>query len=135
MAQAPISDRRSRRVHTVLVCDDDEQVRALVWEVLAEEGIRVVPARHGEEALEVIAKLGAGVDLLLADVVMPLMGGRELALKAQAAAPHLKILFMSGYGDVGDFQGEFPAGVEVIAKPFGAEDLIDKVKTALKSRK
>jgi CheY-like chemotaxis protein len=135
MAQAPISDRRARRVHTVLVCDDDEQVRALVWEVLAETGIRVVPARHGEEALEVLARLGAGVDLLLADVVMPRMGGRELAIKAQALVPHLKVLFMSGYGDVDDFQGEFPAGAEVISKPFAIEELTEKVQTALKSRK
>lgn len=127
------TDRRERRVRTVLIADDDEQVRALVWEMLSLEGFRVLPARNGTEALEILGKQGEGVDVLLADVVMPRMGGRELALKATMAAPHVKILFVSGYGDNADFRAEFP-DVEVIEKPFTREQLVAAVKTAVRKR-
>lgn len=127
------TDRRDRRVRTVLVADDDEQVRTLVWEILSQEGFRVLPARNGAEALELLTKQGDGIDVLLADVVMPRMGGRELAVKAATEAPHVKILFVSGYGDNADFNAEFP-DVDVIEKPFTREQLVEAVKTAIRKR-
>lgn len=126
-------DRRERRVRTILVADDDEQVRALVWEMLAIEGFRVVPARNGAEALEVLEQHGEGIDVLLADVVMPRLGGRELAAKAAIVAPHVKVLFVSGYGDNDDFRAEFP-DAEVLEKPFTRQQLVDAVKTAVRKR-
>jgi DNA-binding NtrC family response regulator len=130
------TDSQKRRVHTILVADDDEQIRQLVWEILATEGLRVLPARNGEEALEILAKQGGGVDLLLADVVMPRMGGAELAKEAQVRFPKLKILFMSGYGDVEAFHDEFPdAADRVLEKPFVPATLVDLVQAALRARK
>ncbi len=127
------TERTARRVYTVLVADDDEQVRALVWEILAMEGYRVLPARNGHEALEVLGKHGDGIDLLLADVVMPRLGGRDLAKRACELLPHLRVLFISGYGDNLDFRADFPDAV-VIEKPFTPEQLIAACRTEVKRR-
>lgn len=132
MTASERTDRRERRVYTVLVADDDEQIRSLVWEMLSLEGFRVLPARNGAEALEILTKLGEGVDVLIADVVMPRLGGRELAAKA-ALFPHVKILFISGYGDNADFGGEFP-DAEIIEKPFTRQQLVEAVKSAVRKR-
>jgi CheY-like chemotaxis protein len=127
------TERTARRVYTVLVADDDEQIRALVWEILAMEGYRVLPARNGHEALEVLGKHGDGIDLLLADVVMPRLGGRDLAKRACELLPHLRVLFISGYGDNLDFRADFPDAV-VIEKPFSPEQLIEACRTEVKRR-
>jgi DNA-binding NtrC family response regulator len=125
------TDRRSRRIHTVLVADDDEQVRSLIWEILAREGLRVLPARNGHEAIEVMQAHGAGIDVLLADVVMPRVGGRDLALKAAEIAPHIRVLFVSGYGGNDDFSADFPEA-SVLEKPFSPAQLVEAVKTAIR---
>ncbi len=127
------TERTARRVYTVLVADDDEQVRSLVWEILAQEGFRVLPARNGHEALEVLGRHGEGIDLLLADVVMPRLGGRDLAKRAVALLPHLRVLFISGYGDNCDFSADFP-NAAVLDKPFQAERLISAVNAEIKRR-
>lgn len=127
------TERTARRVYTVLVADDDEQVRSLVWEILASEGYRVLPARNGHEALEVLGKHGDGIDVLLADVVMPRLGGRDLAKRACALLPHLRVLFISGYGDNLDFRADFPDAT-VIEKPFQTEQLVDAVRVEVKRR-
>jgi two-component system cell cycle sensor histidine kinase/response regulator CckA len=127
------TERTARRVYTVLVADDDEQIRALVWEILAMEGYRVLPARNGHEALEVLGRHGDGIDLLLADVVMPRLGGRDLAKRACELLPHLRVLFISGYGDNLDFRADFPDAV-VIEKPFSPEQLIEACRTEVKRR-
>lgn len=130
---APRTERTTRRVYTVLVADDDEQIRALVWEILAMEGYRVLPARNGHEALEVLGKHGNGIDLLLTDVVMPRLGGRDLAKRACQLLPHLRVLFISGYGGNLDFSADFPDAV-VIEKPFTPEQLIEAARTEVKRR-
>ena len=127
------TERTARRVYTVLVADDDEQIRALVWEILAMEGYRVLPARNGHEALEVLGRHGDGIDLLLADVVMPRLGGRDLAKRACELLPHLRVLFISGYGDNLDFRADFPDTV-VIEKPFSPEQLVEACRTEVKRR-
>ena len=127
------TERTARRVYTVLLADDDEQIRTLVWEILAQEGYRVLPARNGHEALEVLGRHGDGVDLLLADVVMPRLGGRDLAKRAQELLPHLRVLFISGYGDNLDFRADFPEAI-VVEKPFSSEQLIEAVRTAVRRR-
>lgn len=127
------TERTARRVYTVLVADDDEQIRALVWEILAMEGYRVLPARNGHEALEVLGRHGDGIDLLLADVVMPRLGGRDLAKRACELLPHLRVLFISGYGDNLDFRADFPDAV-VIEKPFTPEQLVTACRTEVKRR-
>lgn len=132
MAQSR-TERTTRRVYTVLVADDDETIRALMWEILAGEGWRVLPARNGHEALDVLGKHGAGVDVLLADVVMPRLGGRDLARRAAEICPHLRILFVSGYGDNLDFRADFP-DADVLEKPFSPEQLIQALQTSIKRR-
>ncbi len=127
------TERTARRVYTVLVADDDEQVRTLVWEILAMEGYRVLPARNGHEALEVLGRHGEGIDVLLADVVMPRLGGRDLAKRACELLPHLRVLFVSGYGDNLDFRADFPDTL-VIEKPFRAEHLLESVRAEVKRR-
>lgn len=123
-----------RRAHTVLVADDDEQIRILVWEILAEQGWRVLPARHGLEALQLLERFGDGVDLVLADVVMPRMGGKELAQRIGRDYPHIRVVFFSGYGDSPELGSEFP-DAEVLDKPFTAEQLIEAVNAASRRRR
>ena len=130
---SPRTERQSRRVYTVLVADDDEQIRQLVWELLSIDGFRVLPARNGHEALDILGKQGDSIDVVLADVVMPRIGGRELAVRALKLLPHLKILFMSGYGDNADLGGEFPDAV-VLEKPFTADQLGEAVWLAVRKR-
>ncbi len=127
------TERSARRVYTVLVADDDEQIRTLVWEMLAMQGFRVLPARNGHEALDVLGKHGDGIDVLLADVVMPRLGGRDLAARAVQLLPHLRVLFISGYGDTLDFQADFPDAA-VLEKPFRAEQLVEAVWAAARKR-
>lgn len=127
------SDRNRRRIHTVLIADDDEQIRALVWEILALEGFRVIPARNGHEAMEILRQHGDGVDVLIADVVMPRVGGRELALACGKLSPHVRVLFASGYGDNDDFRSEFP-DAEILEKPFRPAQLVEQVRVALRRR-
>lgn len=127
------TERSARRVYTVLVADDDEQIRSLVWEILALEGFRVLPARNGHEALDVLGKHGDGIDVLLADVVMPRLGGRDLASRVSQLLPHVRILFISGYGDTLGFQADFPDAA-VLEKPFRPEQLVEAVWTAARKR-
>lgn len=127
------TDRQRRRIHTVLVADDDEQIRALVWEILAMEGFRVLPARNGHEAVEILRQHGESIDVLIADVVMPRVGGRELAIECGKIAPHVRVLFASGYGDNEDFSAEFP-DAEVLEKPFRPAQLVECIRTALRRR-
>lgn len=127
------TERSIRRIYTVLVADDDEQIRSLVWEILAMQGFRVLPARNGHEALDVLGKHGDGVDVLLADVVMPRLGGRDLASRATQLFPRLKVLFISGYGDTLDFQADFPDAT-VLEKPFRPEQLAEVVWAAARRR-
>ncbi len=127
------TDRHRRRIHTVLIADDDEQIRALVWEILASEGFRVMPARNGHEAVEILHQHSQGIDVLIADVVMPRVGGRELAIECARIAPHVRVLFASGYGGNDDFRAEFP-DAEVLEKPFRPAQLIEQVRAALRRR-
>ncbi|MCS6969709.1 MAG: response regulator [Planctomycetota bacterium] len=123
-----------RRTHTVLVADDDEQIRILVWEILAEEGWRVLPARHGQEALQLLARFGDSVDVVLADVVMPRLGGKDLAQRIARDYPHIRVVFFSGYGDSPELGSEFP-DAEVLDKPFTAEQLLAAVSAASRKRR
>lgn len=84
---------------TVLVVEDEPQVRRMAARALAEVGHRVLEACDGREALTVLARAGRGVDLVLTDVAMPGMGGRELADRLHLARPDVRVIFMSGYAD------------------------------------
>ena len=89
--------RQGSQLETVLVVEDDSDVRAYTVELLRELGYRVIEAQDGAAALNFLERPDRSVQLLLTDVVMPSMSGRELAEAARRANPSLRVLFMSGY--------------------------------------
>jgi len=117
---------------TVLLVDDDAAVRTFVRTVLSGAGYRVMEAADGAQALHVAGECGAAVDLLLTDVVMPRMGGRDLADEVARRWPGLPTLFMSGYTDdaLAD-HGVLDPTVMLLEKPFSREALLDHVREAL----
>ena len=117
---------------TILVVEDQKAVRELTVEILSDAGFGVLSSSSGLEGLEVIDKAETEVDLLLTDVVMPTMGGRELAERVLRIRPQMRILYMSGYPeDVVDSNGVTPGELYFIAKPFQPADLIGKVRQVL----
>lgn len=123
-------------VETLLVVEDETALRELMSELLTEQGYRVLLARHGEEAVEVSARHAGAIDLLITDMVMPGMNGRELAERLSASRPLMGVLYISGYADHalrnrGDLLG---APFELLPKPFTAAALADKVRNRLDAR-
>ncbi len=120
---------------TVLVVEDEEMVRELVCMLLQEKGYTVIEAEDGEDALHRLEQDEVQIDLLLTDVVMPKMGGRELYRTLKAARPGLKVLFVSGYtGGLVDQDDLSEPGAAFLAKPFSADSLPRKVREVLDSR-
>jgi len=133
--EVPIGATLPRGTETVLVVEDEDAVRHIVRRVLEAQGYAIVEARDGNDALQVCATRGDRIDLVLSDVIMPGMGGRELARELGARRPGLEILFMSGYNDDSELSGvdgEVASGV--LAKPFTAETLARQVREALDRR-
>ncbi len=120
---------------TVLVVEDQEIVREFVVESLRMFGYEVLEARNGAEALRVIERNGSGIQLMMTDVMMPGMSGKELAARANVVCPSLKVLFMTGYSD-GAMDGlDGPDGkAEVIMKPFAPDALEARVRGLLHPR-
>ncbi|WP_437760492.1 ATP-binding protein [Sorangium sp. So ce1389] len=120
---------------TVLVVEDDDAVRKLIVEVLERRGYGVVSAASAEEALAALALEGVdAVDLLLTDLVMPGMNGRELAERALALHPRARVLYMSGYAD-DVFAGAEPDGERaLLQKPFTPDALAQRVRDLLDRR-
>ena len=117
---------------TILVVEDDDGVRTLTAHTLDAAGYRVLEAGHAGPALEALQAHGAEVRLLLTDVVMPGMGGPDLARKVRALRPEIRVLFMSGYPEPGlPADGEALAGAPFIAKPFDRAALLAMVRKAL----
>jgi two-component system, cell cycle sensor histidine kinase and response regulator CckA len=121
-----------RGAETVLVAEDEPQVRHLVRRALERCGYRVLEAVDGEDALEVAAAHGGRIDLLLSDVVMPRMGGPEPARRLSVDRPETRLLFMSGYAEQTLLDEAARAGAgQPIAKPFRVNALADRVREAL----
>ena len=117
---------------TILVIEDEEIVRSLAARGLRDHGYTVIEARNGVEAFEYIQEHPGTVDLLLSDVVMPEMGGRELAQKLMSLDPELPILFMSGYtGEDVVQRGLLDPGAPFQQKPFTPAALASKLRTML----
>jgi len=121
-----------RGSETVLVAEDEDGVRELLRKVLTEYGYTVLTARHGRDALLLAGDRNAGVDLLLTDVVMPEMSGRELAETLRDRQPDLKVLYISGYTDDEVVQrGVSGREVAFMRKPFASEELVRRVRSVL----
>ena len=116
---------------TVVVVEDNQQVREVAQAILEGAGHHVLPARDAREA-EALCRPDEVVDLLLTDIVLPGMGGPELAERLRRRRPGLKVLFMSGYADEAlELRHRLPAGSAFIGKPFGLAALQAKVAEVL----
>jgi two-component system, cell cycle sensor histidine kinase and response regulator CckA len=121
---------------TILLVEDEEIVRNLNRQMLEDYGYKVFEATNGYEALSLMDKLDSKIDLLLTDVVMPKMGGRELAEKLTEAHPEIKTLYMSGYTDDSIIRHGISAfSTNFIQKPFTQDTLVFKVREVLEARK
>jgi DNA-binding NtrC family response regulator len=119
-------------VETILLAEDDQQVRALAAAVLERYGYRVLAAGSGREALSALEAREGPIHLLLTDVIMPDMNGKELFNKVSQIHPNIRVLYMSGYTDnVIAHHGVIDPGVNFIEKPFTVKALSAKVREAL----
>ena len=112
----------------MLVVEDEEVVRGLVRQMLVGQGYEVVVAQDGEEALDRAAR--HTIDVLLTDLSMPNVGGREVAERLREAQPDLKVIYMSGYAE--DLPtGALPPSTSFLGKPFTFAELTETVRTLI----
>ncbi|HXG08172.1 MAG TPA: response regulator [Gemmataceae bacterium] len=117
---------------TILLVEDEEAVRAVASLVLQKAGYKVLQARHGVEALAQVGVHDGPIHLLITDVIMPQMGGCDLADRLAALRPGIKVLFLSGYPDEAVIRhGSLPAGAAFLQKPFTPGALTQKVRELL----
>jgi two-component system, cell cycle sensor histidine kinase and response regulator CckA len=117
---------------TILLVEDEEALRTLVRQVLQSYGYTVLEARNGQDGLWMAGQFQGPIHALVTDLVMPRMGGRELAEQLSPQRPDLKILFMSGHTEDPVLQrGEAPAGAVFVQKPFSPLALARKVRQLL----
>jgi len=127
----PLGEERSLAgTETVLVVEDEEAVRELVRKILDDAGYTVLEARHGREALLLAEGYERPIHLLVTDVVMPEMGGRELVEGLTPLYPDVRVLYISGYTN-DEVLRRGVSDVELIHKPFTADDLLQKVRELL----
>jgi len=130
--ELPEASPRPAAQATVLVVEDEDALRELAREILEMHGYRVVEACNGQDALRVYEQHEGAIDLLLTDVVMPVMGGRELAHHLEKRQPGLKVLYVSGYTDEDAIrEGKLEPGAEFLAKPFSPDKLASKIREVL----
>ena len=121
-----------RGSETVLVAEDEDGVRELLRKALTEYGYAVLTARHGQDALLVAGEREGGIDLLVTDVVMPEMSGRELAETLRDRCPGLKVLYISGYTDDEVLRRGVVGGeMAFLRKPFAVGELASRVRALL----
>jgi CheY-like chemotaxis protein len=119
---------------TILVVEDEPQIRQMACEVLSECGYKLLVAANGVEALRILKEESAAIDLILTDVVMPEMNGRELAEHVAVARPAAKVLYMSGYtNDAIVRHGVLDSGTWFVQKPFSPDALARKIREVLDS--
>jgi CheY-like chemotaxis protein len=115
---------------TVLVVDDEEMLLKMCQTVLSSFGYRVVMASNGAQALELVTQLPDGIDLVITDLVMPGMSGRELMDRLRLVAPGIPVVCMSGYART----GEVSDGGMYLRKPFTTQELLRKAREGLHQR-
>jgi two-component system cell cycle sensor histidine kinase/response regulator CckA len=133
--KAPAAALASAQGETVLIVEDQDTVRQLAARVLTQHGYSTMEAASGSEALLLLARLDApAIDLLLTDVILPGINGRELADRVRSEMPEIKVLFMSGYaGDALGRRGVLEDGLAFLPKPFTPATLLHKVRNVLTS--
>jgi len=132
IAPGPADPEAPRGSETVLLVEDEEDLRDMTHEILESHGYRVLTARHGGEALSISERHRGVIDLLLTDVVMPQMSGPVLAESLRARHAGLRVLYMSGYtADAIGRHGVLEAGLALLHKPFTPDALTRKVRELL----
>ena len=117
---------------TILLAEDEESVRKLIKEVLEADGYRVVEAADGEEAVNKFMENKDRIDILLLDIVMPKMSGREVYERIKKIKPDIKLLMASGYpADFISQKGILEEGLNFIAKPMSPPKLLKKMREVL----
>jgi PAS domain S-box-containing protein len=117
---------------TLLLVEDEAAVRSSARRLLERQGYSVLEARHGADALRIVEESGRSIDLVVTDLVMPEMGGKELAERLRAHRPGLKILFMSGYTEKAiAADGVMPPNTGFVEKPFTVEQLMRRLREIL----
>jgi len=128
--------RVSVGTETILFVEDEQSVRELVCDYLSSAGYRVLQAGDGVEALEVAAAYTGAIHMLVTDVVMPRMSGRDLANRLTSERPDLKVLFISGYTDDTIVRhGVLDGGVAFLQKPFNLKSLAEKIREVLSGQR
>ncbi len=132
VSQAAKSTEDYSGKETILLVEDEDGVRQLVSTVLKRHGFTVLESRHGAEALQLCSRHQGPIHLALTDVVMPVMGGRELAQQLQPLYPGLKVLYISGYPENPGLHQHL-AGQEIyyLQKPFETQGLLQRVRNLL----
>ena len=133
VTKAPAPEAPSVRGHeTILVVEDDPQVRGVTIRALEASGYRVIPAASGEEALVIARQSGERLDMVVTDVVMPGLTGREVVDELRRSLPDIPALFVSGYTqDAIAQRGVLDSGVEFLPKPFTPSTLVARVRAML----
>jgi PAS domain S-box-containing protein len=131
-AHRPVATRGMRGTETILLVEDDAAVRNLAIQILQVHGYRVLAAQDGMEALQVSQEHEEPIHLLLTDLVMPQIGGRELARRLRAQRSEMQVLFMSGYANEVIVHNDLvEEGAAFLPKPLTVESLTQKVRTVL----
>src|SRR5271170_4232113 len=112
---------------TILVVDDEDMLLSMTETILSDYGYKILTANNGTKALAVLSRDDVKVDLVMTDLVMPGMGGRELVERIRQLAPSMKILCTSGYAMPADKK----SGTAYLHKPFTSDSLLAKVKHVL----
>lgn len=121
-----------RGTETILLVEDQDGIRDLVRPFLEEMGYKVLEASNGEEALKIAQQHKGGIDLLLTDIVMPIMGGHEMAQRLVALRPEVRVLYMSGYAEYASAPaGNLDHDAFRLQKPFSMDALARRVREAL----
>jgi two-component system cell cycle sensor histidine kinase/response regulator CckA len=120
---------------TILLVEDDDAMRAMLRTVLEKHGYRVLDAPNGRDALSLCDTVKERIDLVLTDVVMPHMSGREFAARLEAVRPGLTVLYMSGYTDGAIVRhGVLEPGIAFLQKPIAPQTLVQKIRELLEQR-
>jgi len=128
----PVPYQRSPRGETVLVVEDEVALREVTKRIFARNGYKVITAANGPDALEVASNHPGEIHLLVTDVVMPQMLGKEVAERIRVIKPEIEVLFMSGYAQPAlASQGRLDANVVLVEKPFSEADLMTKASAVL----
>jgi DNA-binding NtrC family response regulator len=129
---APEKSRGAVSDQTILVVDDEENIRFLARDILEGEGYRVLVAEDGARALEIYREHQGEIGLVVLDLIMPKLGGGEVFLKMKEMDPGVHVLVSSGYSQEGKAQEILSGGaLGFVQKPFHVRDLISKVRQGL----